>query len=279
MDISEVEVLSYLSLDPDTRVIAIHLESIEEKGGNFSAHPESLPAQTRGRAQVRSHGRRERKWRLPTPESSSAETTWFLTRPETGRGHRAPEHRRVFSLPGPGSGRFGPYRFKGTRLAVATLPGGRPVVVPRPLPPGWFFPPPVFRKDPGEAEGGFSSLGHYRCILSTWGSPSNSTTPGRVYLTLLDAVAEDPNVGRLAIQLSPPDCERPDENFSTLSSCLKTSKPIALCSPDPVGRDDRSSGWRTQHVPSFPSPEKAPERLFALQPLQVCGKACPPETV
>ena len=128
MDIHEVDALAYLSQDPETRVIAIHLESIEGNGREFlQAHSGSLAAQTRSRAQIRPDGSR---------------------RPDGGfphRGHGA-RQRRVFdaALGRPGqSGRRtsknfstspGPWNdsvpeIERNRLAIATLPGGEAVVV------------------------------------------------------------------------------------------------------------------------------------------------------
>ena len=89
--------------------------------------------------------------------------------------------------------------------------------------------------------------------------------PRKVYGTLLEAVARDPNVDALAIQLPPRLLNAPREFFLPFLEPLKAQKPIALWFPGfPPGRDEAFQWLEDQHVPVFPSPEKALKALFAL---------------
>jgi len=213
----------------------------------------------------------------PTPSHRPRKRHGFFDAAlKQARGIRAPEHRRVFRL-ARALERFGAYRFQGTRCG-GHIARREAVVGNRPLPPGWFFPPPSSGGErPGEREGVFPPWDISGNPFDL-GSPSNSTTPRKVTSPFWMQWRKTRMWTLWPIQAFPPDCERPERIFSTLSSMpCKTQKPIALGSPDsPRERRIRSSGWQDSTFPVFPSPEKALNALFAPATLKFLRNSMPP---
>jgi acyl-CoA synthetase (NDP forming) len=101
--------------------------------------------------------------------------------------------------------------------------------------------------------------------------------PRKVYYTLLEAVAEDPNVDALAIQLPPRLLKVPREFFHPFAQALNAQKPIALwVAGFPSGRDESLQWLEDRYVPVFSSPEKALNALFALQRSSLRKSHVPP---
>ena len=160
--------------------------------------------------------------------------------------------------------RFGPYRLKGTRLALATLPGGEAVVVTDLCNQAGFSLPRLQEK----------TREKLRAVFPPWDMSGNPFdlgvtlqfhNPAKVYQVLLEALAEDPGVDALAIQLPPRLLKVPREFFHPFVAALKANKPIAIwLAGFPSGRDESLIWLEDQHVPVFSSPEKALKALFAL---------------
>jgi acyl-CoA synthetase (NDP forming) len=265
MDISEVDVLSYLSRDPDTRVIAIHLESIEGKGREFFRL--TREASRHKHVVVLKSGRTEAGAQMATSHTGvivRGNDRVFDAALKQAGAIRAQNIEDFFDL-ARALERFGPYRFKGTRLAVATLPGGEAVVATDLCHQAGFSLPPLHEK----------TREKLRAVFPPWDIPGNPFDlgvtlqfhdPRKVYSTLLQAMAEDPNVDALAIQLPPRLLNVPREFFHPFVQPLKAEKPIALwIAGCPPGRDETLQWLEDQNVPVFSSPEKALNALFALQ--------------
>lgn len=161
--------------------------------------------------------------------------------------------------------RFGPMTLKGDRLAIATLPGGEAVVVTdlcnqlgfslarftaetrdklKPLFPPW------------EISGNPFDLG----VTLQFHNPL------KVYDTLFKAVADDPNVDGLAIQLPSRTFSVPPDFFQTLAGISKKGKPIALwLAGTPSGRYEFLEFLEEQNIVVFPCAEKALQALQALR--------------
>jgi acetyltransferase len=265
MDISEVDALSYLSRDPDTKVIAVHLESIEGKGREF--------LRLIREASRSKHVVVLKSGRTAAGAQMAASHTGVIVRGndlvfdaalKQAGAIRAQNIEEFFDL-ARALERFGPYRFKGTRLAVATLPGGEAVVVTDLCHQAGFSLPRLHEK----------TREKLRAVFPPWDISDNPFDlgvtlqfhdPRKVYFTLLEAVAEDPNVDALAIQLPPRILNAPREFFHPFVLPLKAKKPIVLWLPGfPSGRDESLQWLEDQHVPVFSSPEKALNALFALQ--------------
>ena len=264
MDINEVDALTYLSRDPETRVIAIHLESIEGNGREF--------LRLIREASRHKHVVVLKSGRTGAGAKMAASHTGVIVRGndlvfdaalKQAGGIRAQDIEEFFDL-ARALERFGPYRLKGTRLAVATLPGGEAVVVTDLCRQAGFSLPRLQDKTREKLKG----------VFPPWdisGNPFDLGVtlqfhdPRKVYFTLLEALAEDPHVDGLAIQLPPRIWNAPQEFFHPFAEVLKSQKPIALWLPGVPSGGHESLEWlEDQHVPVFPSPEKALKVLFAL---------------
>jgi acetyltransferase len=265
MDVSEVEVLSYLAQDPDTTVIAVHLESIEGTGREFFRLLREASRQKH--VVVLKSGRTEAGAQMAASHTGvivRGNDRVFDAALKQSGAIRAQNIEEFFDL-ARALERFGPYGFTGTRLAVATLPGGEAVVVTDLCQRAGFSLPRLQEK----------TREKLKAVFPPWdlsGNPFDLGVslqfhdPRKVYVTLLEAVAEDPDVDALAIQLPPRIINAPRDFFQPFVQALKARKPIALWLPGfPSGRDESLRWLEGQHVPVFPSPEKALKALFALQ--------------
>ena len=264
MDLNEVDVLSYLSRDPETRVIGIHLESIEGEGREFLR---LIREASRSRhVVVLKSGRTEAGAQMAASHTGvivRGNDLVFDAALKQAGAIRAQNIEDFFDL-SRALERFGPYRLKGIRLAVATLPGGEAVVVTDLCHQAGFSLPRLQEK----------TLEKLKPVFPPWeisGNPFDLGVtlqfhdPHKLYSTLLEAVAQDPNVDALAIQLPPRISNAPREFFQPFLQPLKAGKPVALWFAGfPSGRDESLRWLEDQHVPVFPSPEKALKALFAL---------------
>ena len=264
MDLNEVDALSYLSQDPETRVIGIHLESIEGEGREFLRLIRE--ASRSKHVVVLKSGRTEEGAQMAASHTGvivRGNDLVFDAALKQAGAIRAQNIEDFFDLTR-ALERFGPYRLKGTRLAVATLPGGEAVVVTDLCHQAGFSLSRLHKK----------TREKLKAVFPPWdiaGNPFDLGVtlqfhdPRKVYLTLLEAVAQDPNVDALAIQLPPRILNAPREFFQPFVQPLKAQKPIVLWLPGVFpGRDETLQWLEDQHVPVFPSPEKALKALFAL---------------
>ena len=264
MDINEVDALTYLSRDPETKVIAIHLESIEGKGREF--------LRLIREASRHKHVVVLKSGRTAAGAEMAASHTGVIVRGndlvfdaalKQAGGIRAQNIEEFFDL-ARALERFGPTRLKGTRLAVATLPGGEAVVVTDLCHQAGFSLPRLQEETREKLKPSFPPW-------DISGNPFDLGVtlqfhdPRKVYSTLVGALAEDPNVDGLAIQLPPRIWHAPREFFLPFAGVVKSQKPIVLWLPGvPSGRHESLQWLEDQQVPVFPSPEKALNALFAL---------------
>ena len=278
MDLNEVDALSYLSQDSETRVIGIHLESIEGEGREFLRLIRE--ASRSKHVVVLKSGRTEAGAQMAASHTGvivRGNDLVFDAALKQAGAIRAQNIEDFFDLTH-ALERFGPYRLKGTRLAVATLPGGEAVVVADLCHQAGFSLSRLHEK----------TREKLKAVFPPWdiaGNPFDLGValqfhdPRKVYLTLLEAVAQDPNVDALAIQLPPRILNAPREFFQPFVQPLKVQKPIVLwLAGFPSGRDETFQWLEDQHVPVFSSPEKALKALFALQRSSLWkSHASPPE--
>ncbi len=264
MDLNEVDALSYLSQDPEARVIGIHLESIEGEGREFLRLIRE--ASRSKHVVVLKSGRTEAGAQMAASHTGvivRGNDLVFDAALKQAGALRAQNIEDFFDLTR-ALERFGPYRLRGTRLAVATLPGGEAVVVTDLCHQSGFSLPRLQEK----------TLEKMKAVFPPWeisGNPFDLGVtlqfhdPRKLYSTLLEAIGQDPNVDALAIQLPPRILNAPREFFQPFFQPLKARKPIALWLPGvPPGRHESLQWLEDQHVPVFPSPEKALKALFAL---------------
>jgi len=265
MDIHEVEALAYLAQDPETRVIAIHLESIEGNGREFLRIIREVSRYKH--VVVLKSGRTEAGARMAASHTGvmvRGNDAVFDAAIRQAGAIRAYNLEEFFDL-SRALERFGQLKLKGDRLAIATLPGGEAVVV-TDLCQQLGFSLSRFTAETRKS---------LKPVFPPWdisGNPFDLGVtlqfhdPRKVYNTLLDAVVEDPNVDALAIQLPSRTFNIPQEFLQTFARALRGGKPIALwLAGTPSGRYEVLEWLEEQNVVVFPSPEKALQALAALR--------------
>ncbi len=274
MDINEVDALTYLSRDPQTRVIGIHLESIEGNGREFLSLVREVSQ--RKHVVVLKSGRTDAGAKMATSHTGvivRGNDLIFNSALKQAGAFRAQDIEEFFDITR-ALERFGPLLLKGTRLAIATLPGGEAVVVTDLCQQSGFSLSPLTEE----------TRKKLKPVFPPWdisGNPFDLGVslqfhdPRKVYYTLVEALVEDPNVDAIAIQLPPRALNVPREFFQVFARALRAQKPIALWLPGvPSGRHEVLEWLEDQHVVVFPSPEKTLKALLALHRLSI-GKQPP----
>ena len=265
MDVNEVDALTYLAEDPETRVIGIHMESIGGDGREFLRLLEKASSLGK-RVVVLKSGRSEAGARAALSHTGSlalGNDRLFDGAMRQCRALRAHSLEDFFDLTR-SLERFASLSLKGNRVFIATFPGGEGVIV----------------TDLLEQEGlqlaeiGSASLEKLRAIFPAWDISANPWDlgltvqfhdPGTVYLTLLDAVVTDPNTDALALQIHPEFLTVPKEFMGIFLRAVEAGKPIVLwLAGMESGRHEHLAWLEDQGVPVFSSPEKAVRALAAL---------------
>ncbi len=268
MDINEVEALTYLVQDPLTRVIGIHLESIEgDSRGFLGAIKEA--SDRRKRVVVLKSGRTQAGARAAASHTGAiiqgSDLVFDAAMRQCG-ALRAYTLEEFFDLTR-ALERFGPLSLKGNRIFFATLPGGEGVIV----------------TDLCEQEGlrlanlEDRTMERLKSILPPWTISSNPwdlgvtmqfSHPKEVYRTLVESVIQDPEVDGLAIQL-PPGADRfPKRFFNLFQLAVDAKKPIALWLAGVQSGRHKALEWiEEMSVPVFSAPEKAIHAFSALHRL------------
>ncbi|MGA2958441.1 MAG: CoA-binding protein [Thermodesulfobacteriota bacterium] len=264
MNTNEVDALTYLCRDPQTRVIGIHLESVEGNGREFlrlirevSPHKHIV---------VLKSGRTDAGARMAASHTGvivRGNDLVFDAALKQAGAYRAQNIEEFFDI-ARAIERFGKLPLKGTRLAIATLPGGEAVVV------------TDLCHQSGFSLSQFTEETRKKLkpIFPPWDISGNPFdlgvslqfhNPRKVYDTLMEALAEDPNVDAMAIQLPPRASNLPREFFQAFTRALRAEKPIALWLPGVYsGRHEVLEWLEDQQVVVFPSPEKTLKALSAL---------------
>ena len=274
MDINEVDALTYLSRDPETRVIGIHLESVEGNGREFLRVLREVS--TEKRVVVLKSGRTDAGAKMAASHTgvmARGNDAVFDSALKQGGAVRAQNIEEFFDL-SRALERFGPLSLEGNRLALATLPGGEAVVATDLCHDSGFSLPrfaektrerlkPIF--PPWEISGNPFDLG---VALQFY-------DPLKVYRTLVEAVAQDPNVDGMAIQLPPRAFNLPRDFFEVFPRGTHSGKPMALWLPGvPSGRHEILEWLEDRNVVVFPSPEKTIAALSALHRLSANRGTC-----
>jgi acetyltransferase len=265
MDVNEVDALTYLAEDPETRVIGIHMESIGGDGREFLRLLEKASSLGK-RVVVLKSGRSEAGARAALSHTGSlalGNDRLFDGAMRQCGALRAHSLEDFFDLTR-ALERFGPLSLKGNRVSIATFPGGEGVIVTDLLE----------QEGLRLAEPGTAALEKLSAVFPAWDIPANPWDlgltiqfhdPGTVYLTLLEAMVADPNVDALALQIHPEFLTVPKEFMGIFLQAAKSGKPIVLwLAGMESGRHENLAWLEDQGVPVFPSPEKAVRALAAL---------------
>ena len=264
MDINEVDALTYLAQDSQTRVIGIHLESIEGDGREFLRLLREASRQKH--VVVLKSGRTEAGARAVSSHTGvivqGSDLVFEAALRQSG-AIRAQTIEEFFDLTR-ALERFGSILLPGNRIAIATLPGGEAVIVTDHCQ----FAGLSLAKLPNEV------LIKLRPIFPPWEISGNPFDLGvslqfndirMVYSLLLESIVPDPGVDGIAVQFPSRAFALPRDFFQVFPQALKFKKPIAVwVAGMESGRNETLAWLDDHHVPVFSCPEKAIRALSAL---------------
>jgi acetyltransferase len=272
MDLNEVDALSYLVFDPLTRVIGLHLESIEGEGRQFL----DLIRQASDlgkRVVVLKSGRTEEGAKAAAShtgvmvQGNDRVLDRLLKQCGAIRAYTVEE---FFDL-ARALERFGTLTLKGDRIAVATLPGGEAVIMTD----------LVQQEGMKMARANQSTINKLKSISPPWEISANPFDLGvalqfnnsiSVYETLVAALSEDENIDALHLQIPEQILFLPREQFKMFHRAPALGKPLALWVAGVESGTHENLQWlEDQGIPVFPSPEKAIRALSALHQLSRYG--------
>jgi acetyltransferase len=252
MDINEVDALEYLSQDPETKVICIHLESIKGGGRRFF----DLLKQTTPRKPVivLKGGRTEAGAKAAMSHTGSLVQGSDIVFQSALKQAGAIQVdtlddflylAKAFSyLPVP----------RGNRIAIATFPGGEAVLATD----------EVYRNGLVMAKPGQASYERLHKTFPAWEIALNPYDFGIIYTfsafnnnhgAFIEAMADDENVDCIAVQLPPPVFPINPETFCPpFLAAAQKGKPLVIWPPHMLRFDTEIIKWLEAHyIPVFPS--------------------------
>jgi acetate---CoA ligase (ADP-forming) len=273
MDLNEVDALSYLVFDPTTRVIGLHLESIEGDGRRFLDLIRQASVLGKHVVVLKS-GRTEEGAKAAASHTGvlvKGNDKVFDRLLKQCGAIRAYTIEEFFDL-ARALERFGPLTLKGDRIAVATLPGGEAVIMTD----------LVQQEGLKMAKANQKTKKKLKPIFPPWEISANPfdlgvalqfNDPLRVYSTLVAAMSEDENVDALHIQIPDHILFLPKELFKLFLRAPDLGKPLALwlAGTEP-GTNEILQWLEDQGIPVFTTPEKAIRALSALHQLNRYGE-------
>jgi acyl-CoA synthetase (NDP forming) len=264
MDITEVDALTYLMRDPQTRVIGIHLESVEGNGREFLRLIRE--ASRHKHVVVLKSGRTEAGARAATSHTGvilqGSDMVFDAALKQSG-AIRAQNIEDFFDL-ARALERFGHVLLPGNRIAIATFPGGEAVVLTDLCQYAGFSLPKLNKE----------TIDKLRPVFPPWEIMGNPYDLGvstqfndvrKVYGILLPSIIDDPNVDAFAVQIPGRALILPRDFFQVFPQALKPKKPIAAwVAGMESGRNEILEWLDDQQIPIFPSPEKIIKAFAAL---------------
>ena len=261
MDINEVDALEYLAQDPETQVIAIHMESIAGDARKFMRLLKDTTKQKP--VIVLKSGRTAAGVKAASSHTGaiikSSDTIFDVALKQSGaiRAHSLDEFfdlAKVFEYLPP---------LKNNRIALAAFPGGEAVIS------------VDFCQFNGLTLAELSPETHskLRSVFPPWEIAVNPFDLGvgaqfhdstHVYEVLLDALADDLNVDCLAIQIGGLFPGDPEELVKLFTKVVKRGKPFALWTMDPGQVRGLTEQLELNRIPVYPSAERAIKVLATL---------------
>lgn len=262
MDINEVDALAYLAEDPETRVIGIHLESIEGDGKEFLRLIGEISHQKH--VVVLKSGRTEAGARAAASHTGvivqGSDLVFDAALRQFG-AIRAQTIEEFFEI-ARALERFGSLLLKGNRIALATFPGGEAVI----------STDLIQQEGLSLAEVKKETLDRLRPVFPPWealGNPFDLGVcvqfhdPKEVFRIYIDAMSKDPNVDAIAFGMV--DWFINKEYFQDFHLAAGAKKPMALWIPEMrAGKSDALEWLEDQQVPVFTSAANAIKALSAL---------------
>jgi len=262
MDINEVDALSYLASDPETRVIGIHLESLEGDGREFlrlihetSKHKHIV---------VLKSGRTETGASVASSHTGvivqGSDLVFDAALRQFG-AIRANTIEEFFDL-SRALERFGSLLMRGKRIALATFPGGEAVIS------------TDLCQQAGLSVARVEEKARMRLstVFPPWEVLSNPLDLGictqfhdirLVFKTFIKSMIEDLNVDAIALEVIEIAVHR--EVLEDFHLAVDAGKPIVVWVPEVRAGTSEALEWlEAQKIPVFPSAPNAMKALSAL---------------
>ena len=260
MDVTEVDALEYLAQDPETEVIALHLESIAGETRKFMQVLRDVTPKKP--VIVLKTGRTDAGRKMAAShtgaiiKSSDIVVDAALKQSGAIRAQGLDEFfdlAKIFEYLSPLK------TVPGNRIAVATFPGGEAVITVDFCQLYGFnlaeLSPPTYDR--------------LRAVFPAWeitvnpfdmGICNQIYGPDRVYEVLLPALAEEPDVDCLAIQVGSIGGNRqadPERLPRLFDGMISRGKPVVTWDGDPVGGREEIECLEANRIPVYPSAERA----------------------
>lgn len=270
MDVNEVDALEYLGHDPDTKVIAMHLESVAGDGRKFM---QVLKETTRKKpVVVLKSGRTATGTKAASSHTGAiikSSDAVFDTLLKQAGAIRVFDLEDFFDL-----AKIFEYLcpLKNNRVAITTLPGGEAVIT------------TDFCQLNGltMAEVSGETYQKLHAIFPPWEIPANPFDMGvssqfhagiDTYAVFLNTMVDDPNVDCFAIHLGGWQ-HRSGQLTRTFSEVIKKGKPLVTWVADPRDNSGLIDELESNRVPVYPSARRAVRALAALYKYHKWNKSC-----
>jgi len=270
MDLNEVDALSYLVFDPQTRVIGIHMESIAGNPMEFASLLRK--ACTMGKHVIILKSGRTREGARAAASHTGAmvqgNDAIFDSVIRQCGALRVNNIEEFFDV-ARALERFGSLSLKGNRIAVVALSGGEGVIMTD----------LIQQQGMQMAEVAPSTIAKLKSVFPPWNIGANPfdlgvsvqfNNPLKVFEVLIPALSQDENVDALHVQIPDMLINMPRENFSMFHKVPALHKPIVLWSIGAkLGADRTLQLLEDNQIPVFDSPEKALRALAAIRQLSL----------
>lgn len=264
MDINEVDALEYLAQDPDTKVIAIHLESIAGDGREFqrllkdTSKKKPVVVLKSGRTPAGSKAALSHTGAVV----KGSDTIFDVALRQAGAIRARTledffDFAKAFEF-------LMPLKLTGNRIAIATFPGGEGVIT------------TDLCQDEGLSMANVSAEAFRKLqeVAPPWaispnpfdlGVCSQFHHPGEVYRVFLESMVNDDHVDCLAVQIGPFDSLVPVEFFEPFLMAREKKKPLVVWPIVASSENTATIQWfESNHIPFYMSAERAIKSLAAL---------------
>lgn len=264
MDVNEVEALGYLGDDPETKVIAMHLESIEGDGREFFRLLKEIskkkPVVVLKSGRTAAAAKAASSHTGVIAKGNDAVLDAALRQAGAIRAQSIEEffdYAKAFEF-------FTPLQLNGNRIVIATFPGGEAVIT----------------TDVCQAHGlsladvSLETYDRIQKVAPPWtiganpfdlGVSTQFNDPRRVYRVLLEAMSEDDNVDCMAVEIGGDRPGMQDGLFEPFLMAREKKKLLSVWPIESRKQDLKSIEWiESHHIPVYPSAERAVKSLAAL---------------
>jgi len=264
MDVNEVEALEYLGDDPQTKVIAMHLESVEGDGRAFFRLLKEISR--RKPVVVLKSGRTPAAARAASSHTgvmAKGSDNVFDGALKQAGAIRAQTIEEFFDF-AKAFECFTPLELKGNRIAIAAYPGGEGVII----------------TDVCQVHGlsladvSPETYDKLKTVAPPWainpnpfdlGVSTQFNGPRKVYKILMEAMTADKHVDCLAFEIELSAMESPDGLFKAFLMAREKKKPLTVWPMENTGQDMTAIEWLESHkIPVYPSGERAVKSLAAV---------------